>query len=148
MDRELNNSLRYIRSSGRTFELFEGLLEDASWDTIIKVEKMVRRVRCSYRLCRFARAFSCADQKLLEFKLVLGPDGIDVPVDHCTRTENQIVFHTNWKPTKQLVAFHVSLFDDERFCFGVKPFNSTGRSIYPTDILRLTYTLGINDGII
>lgn len=149
MDRELTAALRAVKRTGRMLELFELLLEDASWSTLVEMGKMLVRIRKSYRAGRITKAFSRSRSRLMGYKMVASTTNgdLELPLLQVTREGDEVlVFHTEWVfqvPESPLSAQSIevrgiSLLDDEGFCFGLRNFHLL---LFPGDILRTTYQL-------
>lgn len=146
MDRELTAALRAVKRTGRMLELFELLLEDASWSTLVEMGKMLVRIRKSYRAGRITKAFSRSRSRLMGYKMVASTTNgdLELPLLQVTREGDEVlVFHTEWvfqvPESPQLIEVQgISLLDDEGFCFGLRNFHLF---LFPGDILRTTYQL-------
>lgn len=152
MERELRTALRTIRSSGQSLELIERLLEDASWDTVIETEKMVHRVRKVYHAKRVLRAFTVHSSTLHGFKIHVKQFGNapEVPMKLLSveRSETAILFKAEYRPSEHMTTEAMALYDDENFCFGLRPYHGGRIAAVPGDILNMTYRLEHINGIV
>ena len=151
MERELRTALRSIRSSGRTIELMEHLLEDTSWATITELEGIIQRVKKTYHSRRILRALAVPSKKLSAFRLCIQqgrfPE-LETKIKKIKREEETIIFNAEWNVDRSMESKALALYDDEGFCFGLRPFN--GGSIYMQtgDVLKLTYKLEATNGFV
>ena len=148
MDRQLRTALRSIRASGNTSKLMEHLLEDASIDTLLDAESIVNRVKKAYRGKQILRALTAPKETLKSFKLEIdGPQGHEwMHIQSCIRNDLEIVFKgiLNVKTAEPKTFTTSTLYDDRMYSFGLKNL-STSIAVMMDDVLKITYTLAMED---
>ena len=147
MDQELRTAMRCIKSTGQTIDLIESLLEDASWDTIIKTQEVADRLRKAYHAKRIVRAFALPSFKLHEFKLCMQqyklPE-LEIKITSINREEDAVIFKAEWNVDGSFTSKTMALYDDEGFCFGLRPYSGGKVFMQTGDVLKLTYRLGMD----
>ncbi len=144
-------ALRSIRASGQTVELIEHLLEDTSWATIKELEGVVKRVKTSYHAKRILRAFSVPSKTLMSFRLCIQQGAfpeIKAKIKTFKREEKTIIFNAEWEVDRNVHSTAVALYDDQNFCFGLRPYHTGSLHLRHADILKIKYTLEMNNGLV
>lgn len=150
MDKELRTAIRSIKASGQMDQLLEGILYDASWDTIISMQRLVDRVRKTYHSKRILRAMEIPSKELWGFRLAIQLPVGEVPMEmkSIDRHDDHVMFKGELNVESPYITQAVALYDDTGFCFGLRPYHNGTITTRGGDLLIMNYKLEATNGIV